>query len=72
MFDFSAGIAKDNWALDFFVDNAFDKRGQISRFTECAEAVCGAPGVVPEYPDGQVYVVPTHPRMVGVRFSQKF
>lgn len=72
MFDFSAGIARDNWALDFFVDNAFDKRGQISRFTECAEAVCGAPGVVPQYPDGQVYVVPTHPRMVGVRFSQKF
>ncbi len=71
-FDFSTGIAKDSWALDFFVDNAFDKRGQISRFTECAEAVCGASGVVPQYPNGQVYVVPTHPRMVGVRFSQKF
>jgi iron complex outermembrane recepter protein len=72
LFDFSAGISKNNWAVDFFVDNLFDKIGQISRFTECAEAVCGASGVVPQYPDGQVYVVPTHPRMVGVRFSQKF
>jgi len=72
MFDFSIGISKESWALDFFIDNAFDKLGQISRFAECAEAVCGAAGVVPQYPDGQVYVVPTHPRMFGVRFSQTF
>ncbi len=70
--DFSAGIAKDSWALDFFVNNAFDERAQISRFTNCAESVCGASGVVPEYPNGQVYTITNQPRTFGVRFSQKF
>ncbi len=72
MLDLSTGIAKDSWSLDLFIDNVFDKRGQLYRYTECAEAVCGAAGVVPQYPNGQVYTAPTHPRMIGVRFSQKF
>jgi iron complex outermembrane recepter protein len=70
--DFSAGIAKDSWALDLFVSNAFDERPVISRFTQCAESVCGASGVVPEYPNGQVYTVTSQPRTIGLRFSQKF
>jgi outer membrane receptor protein involved in Fe transport len=70
--DFSAGIAKDNWSVDLFLSNAFDERAQISRFTQCAESVCGAAGVLPEYPNGQVYTVTNQPRMFGVRFSQKF
>ena len=70
--DFSAGIGKGNWSADVFVNNAFDERGQISRFTQCGETICGASGVVPEYPNGQVYVVPSQPRTIGVRFSQKF
>lgn len=70
--DFSAGIAKDSWALDVFVSNAFDERATISRFTNCAESVCGASGVVPEYPNGQVYTITNQPRTFGVRFSQKF
>lgn len=72
--DFSAGIAKDSWALDVFVSNAFDERATISRFTQCAEAVCGnvdhAP--VPGYENGQVYTITNQPRTFGVRFSQKF
>lgn len=70
--DFSAGIAKDSWALDVFVSNAFDERATISRFTNCAESVCGASGVVPDYPNGQVYTITNQPRTFGVRFSQKF
>jgi len=70
--DFSAGIAKDNWSLDLFVSNAFDERPVISRFAQCAESVCGAPGVVPEYPNGQIYTVTSPPRTIGLRFSQKF
>ena len=31
-----------------------------------------AAGVVPEYPNGQVYTVVTQPRTIGVRFSQEF
>lgn len=70
--DFSAGIAKNSWSLDLFISNAFDERAAISRFTQCAESVCGASGVVPEYPNGQIYTVINQPRTIGLRFSQKF
>lgn len=39
-FDFGAGIRKDKWSLDAFVQNAFDRRGQLTRNTFCAIAVC--------------------------------
>lgn len=70
--DLSAGIAKDNWALDLFLSNATDERAVISRFAQCGETVCGAAGVVPEYPNGQIYTVTNQPRTFGIRFSQKF
>jgi outer membrane receptor protein involved in Fe transport len=77
-FDFSFGVKKDNWAVDLFVKNAFDERGQIGRFYQCSEAVCGndVSGAVypppPGYENGQVYIIPTQPRTVGVRFSMDF
>jgi outer membrane receptor protein involved in Fe transport len=70
--DFSAGIAKDSWALDLFISNAFDERAVISRFAQCGETICGESGVVAEYPDGQIYTVTNQPRTFGIRFSQKF
>lgn len=70
--DLSAGISKDNWALDLFLSNATDERAAISRFTQCGETVCGASGVVAEYPNGQVYTVTNQPRTFGIRFSQDF
>ncbi len=72
VFDFAVGVRKDNWALDFFLSNAFDERAEISRFAQCAETVCGAAGVVPEYPNGQIYTVTNQPRTFGIRFSQNF
>jgi outer membrane receptor protein involved in Fe transport len=78
--DFSAGIARDSWSLDFFISNAFDERAVISRFAQCSEAICGnaidpADAAFPppaEYPNGQIYTVTNQPRMFGLRFSQKF
>ncbi|WP_457096997.1 TonB-dependent receptor [Lysobacter sp. P5_B9] len=70
--DLSAGISKNSWSLSVYVNNVFDERAQINRFTNCAETVCGAAGVVPEYPNGQVYTVTNQPRTFGVRFSQEF
>lgn len=72
MFDLSAGIRKDNWTLNLYVKNLFDERAIFNRFTMCAETVCGASGLVPEYPDGQVYSVAAQPRTIGLRFSQEF
>ena len=70
--DFSAGIRKDNWSLTAYLNNAFDERAVLSRSTQCAESICGASGVVPEYPNGQVYTGTTQPRTFGIRFSQEF
>ncbi|MEO8459942.1 MAG: TonB-dependent receptor [Dokdonella sp.] len=61
-FDLSAGIKKAPWSFDFYVKNAFDRRGELSRYAECAEAVCGA----------QTYVVPILPRTIGLRVTRDF
>ena len=60
--DFSAGLGRNDWRLELFVSNAFDELAQVSRFAQCAEAVCG----------GEVYVVPQRPRTFGLKFSQEF
>ena len=41
---------------------AMPSMGELTRFAQCAEAVCG----------DQTYVVTTPPRTFGVRFGQKF
>jgi hypothetical protein len=55
-----------------FVTNVFDERAEISKFTNCAESVCGAHDVVPEYPNGPVYTVPNQPRTFGVQLSKEW
>ncbi len=60
--DLSAGFKKGNWALDFFLKNAFNQRTELARFAECATAVCG----------NEPYIVTTQPRTFGIRFSQDF
>jgi outer membrane receptor protein involved in Fe transport len=70
--DLSAGFGRDNWTVSMYLNNVFDERADVYRFTNCAETVCGASGVVPEYPNGQVYTVTNQPRTLGLRFSQKF
>lgn len=60
--DLSVGYRKSNWALDFFLKNASDERGQLTRFSECAALTCGF----------QPYTVVSQPRTFGIRFSQDF
>lgn len=79
VFDLSAGIRKNNWTLNLYVKNLFDKRTEFGRYTLCATAVCGNgdPGsnaypAPPEYANGQVYTVAGQPRTIGIRFSQEF
>ncbi len=60
--DLSAGFRKNNWALDFYLKNAFDKRTELARFAQCPTLVCGF----------QPYTVSTQPRTFGIRFSQEF
>jgi outer membrane receptor protein involved in Fe transport len=70
--DLSAGFTRNTWSTTFFITNLFDERGDVNHFTNCAESVCGASGVVAEYPNGQVYTVTNQPRTFGVKVSKEF
>jgi len=70
--DLSAGFQKDSWSLNVYVDNVFDERAVLYKFTECGVTICGAHGVVPQYPNGQVYTGVSQPRTIGIRFKQDF
>lgn len=60
--DFTMGARRDDWDLTLFLNNAFDERGNIYRYAQCAEAVCGF----------QTYIVPSRPRTFGIRLGRKF
>jgi len=60
--DLTTGIGTGSWNLELYLLNAFDERGEVYRFAQCAEAVCGA----------QSYSVITPPRLIGLKFSQRF
>lgn len=61
-FDFSAGVKKDNWTFDLFLQNAFDKRGQLTKNTFCSITFCS----------GSSRTFPIKPQFYGVRFGQRF
>jgi len=60
--DFSVGTAFSNWTVSAFIQNAFDKRGILSKNSVCTPGLCG------QY--ARLY--PTKPQFFGVRIGQKF
>jgi len=61
-FDFSGGVKKDNWTFDVFIQNAFDKRGLLTRNTFCSITFCS----------GSSRAFPIKPQFYGVRWGQTF
>jgi len=61
-FDFSGGVKKDNWTFNVFMQNAFDRRGQLTRNTFCSITFCA----------GSSRAFPIKPQFFGARFGQKF
>ena len=61
-FDFSVGTAFSNWTVSAFIQNAFDKRGILSKNSVCTPGLCG------QY--ARLY--PTKPQFFGLRIGQKF
>jgi outer membrane receptor protein involved in Fe transport len=61
--DFQFGAERNGMEWELFVKNAFDSRGNVTRYTECTIGVCG-------FTD--VYAVPITPRLIGLKFGQKF
>jgi outer membrane receptor protein involved in Fe transport len=61
-FDFSAGINFNSWSFTAYIQNAFDKRGILSRNTFCVPTYCG------QY--ARSY--PITPQRFGIKVSQRF
>lgn len=59
--DLSAGFGHNKFSVQLFLNNAFDKRADITRFAQCREEMCSKP-----------YIVTNQPRTFGVKFGQKF
>jgi outer membrane receptor protein involved in Fe transport len=61
-FDFTTGIARDNWHLEFYIQNVTDERAQLGRFAECTPGTCGV----------ETYRLYAQPRTFGLTFGQNF
>lgn len=58
-FNLAAGSEWEKYSVELFVSNLFDARGQLSRYVQCGTCT-------------RVYIVPTTPRMFGLRVGAKF
>ena len=63
-FDFSIGTARNKWALEAYIRNLTDKRGELARSSECSDYyhLC----------DTNFRITPIMPRVFGIKFGQKF
>lgn len=61
-FDFAGGTAWRNWTLSAFIQNAFDKRGILSKNGQCAPTICG------QY----ARLFPIKPQQFGLRLGARF
>lgn len=60
--DFSLGARHGNATLEFFIQNAFDRRGQLSKNTFCSIEYCASSS----------RTFPIKPQFFGVRLGQRF
>jgi outer membrane receptor protein involved in Fe transport len=60
--DLSAGLAKDSWAIELFIQNLTDEDAALGISTQCAVSFCGV----------QPYALRMRPRTIGLKFSQEF
>lgn len=58
--NFALGAEFKDFSIELFIENAFDTRGQLSRFQECGS--CGQ----------RPYIVSDRPQTVGLRLGSKF
>jgi iron complex outermembrane recepter protein len=61
-FDFSGGVKKGNWGVELFIQNAFDRRGILTRNAFCGIVIC--------HDSARSY--PIKPQFFGLRFSRTF
>jgi iron complex outermembrane recepter protein len=59
--DLAAGVEREGISVQLFVTNVADRRANLTRFAE----------ISPQR-DNQVYVIPSQPRTIALRFAQRF
>ncbi len=59
--DLAAGVERNRWHMELYIQNATDNRASALRYTTCVPSVCNL-----------VNVIPIKPRLVGLNFGQKF
>jgi len=64
-FDLSTGTGLNNWHVEAFIENLFDKRGEIGKNSECNDLLY-------HYCLLNAHVYPVKPMEFGVKFGQKF
>jgi len=64
-FNLSAGIGQNSWTLQAYINNLFDKRGELGRNSECNDSFY-------HYCLNNTHVLPTAPMQFGLQFGQKF
>jgi iron complex outermembrane recepter protein len=60
--DLSTGFDTGQFTVDIFLNNVFDERALLGRYTECAIQTCG----------GQPYDTPQQPRTFGLKVGHRF
>jgi iron complex outermembrane receptor protein len=63
--DLSAGTGLENWHIEAFIENLFDKRGELGKNPECNDLVY-------HYCLINAHIYPVKPMQFGVKFAQKF
>lgn len=63
LFDANIGAQKGSINIELFVNNLFDRRAENYRYAECNALLCGQQAV---------YAGIARPRLIGVKFAQKF
>jgi iron complex outermembrane receptor protein len=64
-FDVAAGTGMNNWHVEAFIENLFDKRGELGKNSECNDLLY-------HYCLQNAHIYPVKPMEFGVKFGQKF
>jgi outer membrane receptor protein involved in Fe transport len=67
--DLSAGVERDKLRFELFVKNVANESGQLNRFIPCTLSTCGQ--IIAGIPT-PLYIVPTNPRIIGIKFGESF
>jgi outer membrane receptor protein involved in Fe transport len=64
-FNLSAGTGMNNWQVEAYIENVFDKRGELGKNSECND-------LLNHYCLLNAHIYPVKPMQFGLKFGQRF